>query len=93
MLQLAEAKELASKFFMIRVFVSPNCLYCFTLKKFLREKRVLFEEIDVSKNKKAGREIAEKSGQRGVPVVEIDGTLIVGFSRGKIEKLLKARGK
>ena len=48
-----------------------------------------FEEIDVEKNQKAAEEMVEKSGQMGVPVTIINGEIIVGFDREKIEKKLK----
>lgn len=72
----------------VRVFSTEVCPYCITLKEFLREHKVAFEEIDVSKDEKAAQEMIEKSGQMGVPVVEIDGQIIVGFDKEKICKLL-----
>ena len=65
------------------------CPYCTTLKEFLKEKGVEFEEIDVSQDEKAMKEMVEKTGQMGVPVMEIDGEIVIGFDREKIVKLLK----
>ena len=65
------------------------CPYCTTLKEFLKEKGVEFEEIDVSQDEKAMKEMVEKTGQMGVPVMEIDGEIVIGFDREKIIKLLK----
>lgn len=73
---------------MVKLYVTPACPYCFTLKEFLKENNIEFEEIDVSKDKKARDEMIKKSGQIGAPVVEINGEFIVGFDRGKITKLL-----
>ncbi len=73
---------------MVKIFSTPACVYCITLKKFLKEKNVEFEDIDVSQDKKALDEMVEKSGQMGVPVTEIDGQIVVGFDKGKISKLL-----
>lgn len=73
----------------IKVFSSPICPYCTTLKEFLKERGVEFEEIDVSQDEKAIKEMVEKTGQMGVPVMEIDGEIVVGFDREKIIKLLK----
>jgi len=73
---------------MVKVFSTPNCPYCFTLKEFLKEHNIEFEDIDVSQDKKALNEMVEKSGQMGVPVVDIDGQIVVGFDREKICKLL-----
>lgn len=72
----------------VRVFSTTTCPYCFTLKEFLKEHNVEFEDIDVSKDEKAAKEMIEKTGQMGVPVIEIDGKIIVGFDREKISKLL-----
>lgn len=57
-------------------------------KQYLKEKNFEFEEIDVSKNEEAAKEMIEKSGQMGVPVIEIDGEIVVGFDKEKIDKLL-----
>lgn len=65
------------------------CPYCTTLKEFLKERGIEFEEIDVSQDEKARKEMVEKTGQMGVPVMEIDGEIVIGFDREKIIKLLK----
>ena len=75
----------------VKVFFTPMCPYCVTLKEFLKEHHIEFEEIDVSQDEAAQKEMIEKSGQMGVPVVEIDGEVIVGFDREKIIKLLKLK--
>jgi len=72
----------------IKVYSTPVCPYCYTLKEFLKEKGFEFEDIDVSADEKARDEMIEKSNQMGVPVIEIDGQIIVGFSREKIVKAL-----
>jgi len=73
----------------IKIYSTPTCPYCHTLKKFFEERGFKFEDIDVFENEKARDYMIEKSGQEGVPVVEIDGEMIVGFSREKILKALK----
>jgi glutaredoxin-like YruB-family protein len=72
----------------IRIFSTPTCPYCITLKEFLKEHGFEFEDIDVSQNKEALEEMMEKSGQMGVPVVEIDGEIVVGFDKERISNLL-----
>ena len=72
----------------VRIFTTSSCPYCYTLKEFLKEHNVEFEEIDVSKNEKALKEMVRKSGQMGVPVVEIDGQIVIGFDKEKICQLL-----
>jgi len=72
----------------VKVYSTPSCPYCFTLKEFLKEHNIKFEDIDVSQNKAELDEMIEKSGQMGVPVVNIDGQIVIGFDREKIVKLL-----
>jgi len=73
----------------VRVFTTVSCPYCYTLMEFLKEKGIKFEEIDVSKDKKAKEELIKKSGKMEVPVIEIDDQIVVGFDKDKIVKLLK----
>ena len=73
----------------VKIYSTSSCPYCTTLKEFLKERGVEFEEIDVSQDEKAMKEMVEKTGQMGVPVIEIDGEIVIGFDRGKIIKLLK----
>ena len=73
---------------MVKVYSTPVCPFCVTLKKFLKDHNVEFEEFDVSEDEEAREEMIEKSGQMGVPVVEIDGETVVGFDKDKISELL-----
>lgn len=75
----------------VKIFSSPSCPYCHTLKAFLDEKGIKYEDIDVAVDEKARDEMIEKSGQMGVPVIEIDGEIVVGFDREKICQLLKIK--
>lgn len=77
---------------MVKIYSTPTCPYCVTLKEFLREHNIEFEEIDVSQNETGLKEMIEKSGQMGVPVIEIDGQIVVGFDRARIEELLEIKG-
>ncbi len=74
---------------MIKVFSTPTCPYCVTLKEFLKEHNIEFEDIDVSQDEKARDEMIEKSGQMGVPVVEINNEIVIGFDKEIIKSLLK----
>ncbi len=76
---------------MIKVYSTPTCAYCVTLKKFLDEKGIKYESIDVSQSAKDLQEMVDKSGQMGVPVVDINGQIIVGFNRNKIVELLNIK--
>jgi len=74
---------------MIKVYSTPTCPYCVTLKKFLKEKAIEFVDVDVSQDEKELNEMISKSGQMGVPVVDINGEIVVGFDRDRICQLLK----
>lgn len=76
---------------MVKIYTSPGCPYCFTLKEFLKEKGIEFEEIDVSKDEKARDEMIKKSGRLEAPIIEIDSQIVVGFDKEKICKLLKIK--
>lgn len=76
---------------MIKLYSTPTCPYCLTLKKFLKEKGVDFDDIDVSQDEKELQGMIDKSGQMGVPVVDIDGKIVVGFDRDKILELLNIK--
>lgn len=72
----------------IRIFSTPSCPYCVTLKEYLKEKGFKYEDINVAENKEAAKEMIEKSGQMGVPVSEINGEIIIGFDKVKINQIL-----
>lgn len=76
---------------MVKVYSTPTCPYCVTLKVFLKENNIEFEDIDVSQNKQALDEMVKKSGQMGVPVAEIDDQIVVGFDKEKISQLLNIK--
>ncbi len=72
----------------VRLFSTPICPYCLTLKRFLEENGVEVVSIDVSQDEEAQKEIVEKTKQTTVPVLDIDGQFVVGFDRKKICELL-----
>lgn len=72
----------------VKVFSTPTCPYCVTLKEFLKSREIDFEDIDVSQDMEAQKDMIERSGQMGVPVVDIDGEMVIGFDRERISKLL-----
>ncbi len=72
----------------VRIYSTPTCTYCIVLKRYLDEKGVDYEEVDISKDEKAQKEMVEKTGQMGVPVTEIGEELVIGFDKNKIEELL-----
>ncbi|MDD2777438.1 MAG: glutaredoxin domain-containing protein [Methanocellales archaeon] len=72
----------------IKVYSTPTCPYCRLAKNFLKEKGVDFEDVDVSVDRKAAEEMIQKSGQMGVPQIEINEKIIVGFDKRAIEREL-----
>ena len=73
----------------VKVYSTPTCPYCIRVKQFLKENAVIFEDIDVSMNQTAAQEMIKRSGQMGVPVIDINGELIVGFDKDKIKSALE----
>ncbi len=72
----------------IRVFSTPTCVYCIVLKKWLDEKKVSYDEVDVSQDEEAQKEMVQKTGQMGIPVIMIDEEVVVGFDKERIVKIL-----
>ena len=72
----------------VNVYSTPTCPYCIRAKQFLKDNNVAFNDIDVSKDSAKADEMVEKSGQMGVPVLNIDGKIIVGFDKEAIKKAL-----
>ncbi len=70
------------------IYSTPSCPWCIRAKQFLKENNIVFLEWDVSIDKIAADEMVKKSGQMGVPVMDIDGQIIVGFDKEKIKQLL-----
>ena len=72
----------------VLIFTTPTCSYCTLAKRYFKENKIRFREIDVSKNESAARDIQKKTGQTGVPVIMINNRPIVGFDKMKINKML-----
>ncbi|HEX2944396.1 MAG TPA: glutaredoxin domain-containing protein [Clostridia bacterium] len=73
----------------VKVYSTPTCPWCTVTKNYLKSRNVPFEDIDVTRDRTAAIEMVQKSGQRGVPVIDIDGRIIVGFDQGTIDSLIK----
>jgi glutaredoxin 3 len=72
----------------VRLFSTPTCSWCRRAKRYFRERRVPFKEVDVERDQEAARDVARKTGQTGVPVIKIGNRWIVGFDKDRIEKEL-----
>ena len=70
------------------VFSTPTCTQCNSAKRYLRERGVRFRDVDVSRDPVAARDMVKRSGQQGVPVIEINGRVVVGFNRAEVDRLL-----
>lgn len=72
----------------VTVYSTPTCPWCTRVKEYLNYKEVKFKEINVAQDRDGAMEMVRKSGQRGVPVVDIDGNIVVGFDQAMIDRLL-----
>ena len=73
----------------IIIYTAEGCPWCKKTKEFLKQYNIKYKEIDVGKNKKAAEEMVKKSGHMGVPVIDIDGKIIVGFDEEKLRGVLR----
>ncbi|HYW94727.1 MAG TPA: glutaredoxin domain-containing protein [Bacteroidales bacterium] len=76
----------------VTVYSTPTCTWCNTLKSYLKQNRIRFSDIDVSRDQNAATEMVNRSGQQGVPQTDINGTMIVGFDKKRINELLEIQG-
>lgn len=74
------------------VYSTPSCTWCNTLKAYFKEHKIRFTDIDVSKDQNAAQEMVKRSGQQGVPQTDINGQIIVGFDKTRINSLLGIKG-
>jgi len=72
----------------VKVYSTPTCPWCIRVKGFLKDNNITFQDVDVSSNQQAAEEMVQKSGQMGVPVLDIGGEIIIGFDKEKIKTAL-----
>ncbi len=70
----------------VKIYTTKTCPWCKKTKEFLKQNKIKYTEVDVSSNRKAAQEMIKKSGQMGVPVLDINGKIIVGFDPEGIKK-------
>lgn len=70
------------------IFTTPTCAFCNAAKAYFRQKGIRFTEVDVSRDPAAARDMVRRSGQQGVPVIDIGGRIVVGFDKARINALL-----
>jgi glutaredoxin 3 len=74
----------------VTVYSTPSCPYCTMTKNFLKAKEIPFVEYDVSKDRLHAEEMVRKSGQMGVPVIDVGGKIFVGYQPAEIERAMSA---
>jgi glutaredoxin-like YruB-family protein len=72
----------------VTVYSTPSCSWCTTLKNYLKSQNIQYTDVDVSRNQQAAEDMVRRSGQQGVPQIDIEGRIIVGFDKNKINSLL-----
>ena len=70
------------------IFTTPSCSFCNAAKRYFRQQGIKFRDVDVSRDTAAARDMVRRSGQQGVPVIDIGGKIVVGFDRPKIDRYL-----
>ena len=73
----------------VTIYTTPTCPYCKLAKDYFKEQGITFSEIDVAADPAAANEMVKKSGQMGVPVIEIGDEIVVGWNQSAIEEILK----
>lgn len=73
----------------VKIYSTPTCPWCMKAKEWMKENNVEFEDFDVSQNEEKRNYMIEKSGQMGVPVIEIGDKIIIGFDEDEIKKALE----
>ena len=72
----------------VKVYSTPTCPFCTMAKNYLKQNDVAFEDVDVSRDREQAMDMIRKSGQRGVPVIDYDGEIIVGFDKKRLTELI-----
>lgn len=75
----------------VKVYSTPSCPWCSRVKEFLKENDVEFSDVNVASDVNSAREMVEKSGQMGVPVIDANGEIIVGFNEPKLREVLNIK--
>ena len=73
---------------MVKIYSTPTCVYCKMAKEFFSKNNVAYEEFNVASDEKAREEMFSKSHQMGVPVIDVNGVIIIGFDKANLVKAL-----
>lgn len=80
-------------FMHVTIYTTPTCPYCKLAKDFFKEKGIAFSEIDVASDPAAANEMVKKSGQMGVPVIEVNSQIVVGWNQAALQEIMEKNGK
>lgn len=75
----------------VMIYTTPSCIYCKAAKAFLSENNIKYKEKDLSKDIPARDEMFDKSNQMGVPVIDVDGKIVIGFDKSELSKLFNIK--
>lgn len=73
------------------IYTTPSCVYCKAVKAFFNENNIKYQEKDLSNDAAARDEMFEKSDQMGVPVIDVDGKIVIGFNKKELSELLNIK--
>ena len=76
----------------VTVYSTTTCPFCTMVKDWLKDKGVSFDDVNVGTDQDKAKEMMDKSGQMGVPVIDVEGTVVIGFDKPKLEEALKDKG-
>jgi len=72
----------------VTIYTTPTCVYCKAAKEFFQANNVQYEEKDVVQDEQAREAMIQKSGQLGVPVIDVNGEIVIGFDKARLSELL-----
>ncbi len=75
----------------VTIFTTPTCVYCTRAKEFFKKNNIAYQERDVAADQKARQDMITRSGQMGVPVIDVDGKLIIGFDQTRLKEALNIK--
>ena len=84
MVKKSKAKQVKD----VKIYTTSTCPWCMKTKEFLKARNINYKEVNVGVDEKARNEMFEKSGQFGVPVTDVNGTVIVGYDKEALQKAL-----
>lgn len=75
----------------VKIYTTPTCVYCKQTKEMFHKNNIEFKELNVATDIAAREDMVKKSGQLGVPVIEIDGNIVIGYDEPKLKELLEIK--